>query len=157
MLGILLITSNQINNFYKSFGQHIVEENRVYQLYVQENSIIQSEQNTNIQSYNWQWMPGTFFGVTCGFYGSLVGLLASKGKAKKFVFGFGILLMSLSFLMLIAGIVLLLLQQPFFNWYAFMLPGFIGVILSISLKSVVVKRYEEFEERKVNANDILGY
>ena len=58
----------------------------------------------------------TMHGLTqccmAGLEGALVGVLASKGKAKKFIFTFHFSLIGISLLLLISGIIALVSKQP---------------------------------------------
>ena len=86
------------------------------------------------------WIPGTFIGVMAGVEGALIGMLASKGKAKKLIFTFHFSLIGISLLLLISGIIALISKQPYGVWYGLSLAGMIGTIVLGSLTSVILKR-----------------
>ncbi|MCD4820310.1 MAG: hypothetical protein K8S23_16655 [Candidatus Cloacimonetes bacterium] len=100
------------------------------------------------------WIPGTFIGVMGGVEGVLIGILASKGKAKKFIFTFHFSLIGISLLLLISGIIALISKQPYGVWYGLSLAGMIGTIVLGSLTPVVLRRFKEAEMRKTMSQDI---
>jgi hypothetical protein len=100
------------------------------------------------------WIPGTALGVLAGTWGSVVGILAPRGKAKTLVLGVGWSLLAASAAMLVAGLFALSQKQPYGVWYGLLLPGFVGPIaLGVNLP-VVYRRYREAEKRRMEAEDI---
>jgi uncharacterized membrane protein len=103
----------------------------------------------------WAWLPGTLFGCLTGLWGALCGILVPQGKAKRFVLGYGLLLVAASVVFLAAGLFALLTRQPYGVWYGLLLPGAQGVLLLIPLFwLVVVKGYRVAEERRMQAEDL---
>lgn len=100
------------------------------------------------------WIPGTLLGVLVGLWGSLVGALAPRGKAKPLVLGsLGILLAS-ALICLIAAIAALLSHQPHGIWYGLLLPGVIGLLVLGPLTPLVIMGYRQAEFRKMQARDL---
>ena len=101
---------------------------------------------------------GSILGGTFGTFGAIVGtlggVLAPKGKAKKLVMGVCILTVGLSVILLIAGIVAYLSGQPRAVWSGFGYTGLLcTVMFSISI-AVIRKRYTEAELRKSMSEDL---
>lgn len=109
----------------------------------------------NLQS-NWQWIPGTAFGVLAGLYGAFVGIMAPRGKARSLVMGFGVFFECVSVAMLIAGAVLWIQGMPYAVWYAILLPGFVGTLVFSQIFYTIPRAYTLVETRKMQARDIIG-
>lgn len=101
----------------------------------------------------WAWLPGTLLGVVGGLWGSLAGIFAPQGKARSLVLGFGGLLETLSIGLLAAGVLALLIGQPYGVWYGLGLAGLIGSLVIPPNLFMVRKRYREAEERRMQAED----
>lgn len=100
------------------------------------------------------WIPGTALGVLAGTWGSVVGILAPRGKAKSMSLGLGWLLLAASGIMLAAGLSALYCKQPYGVWYGLLLPGILGpVVLGTNLPTVY-RRYHESEKRRMEAEDL---
>lgn len=100
----------------------------------------------------WAWLPGTLLGCLSGLWGALVGILAPQGKAKRLVFGFGLLIVAVSLDSLVAGLVALANAQPYGVWYGLLLPGGAAILVA-ALFPVVRVRYREAEQRRMQAED----
>ena len=100
------------------------------------------------------WIPGTSVGIMGGILGSLVGTLAPRGRARSLVLGLHILMISVSAILLIAGVIAFLQGQPYGIWYGLGLPGVVGSIALGALFPVVLKRYREAEARRLMAHDL---
>lgn len=105
---------------------------------------------------NWQWIPGTLFGVLAGCYGAFAGIMAPKGKARSLVMGIGIFFECASVLMLIAGMVLWIQGFSYATWYGILLPGVIGSAIFSQIFITIPRAYNLAETRKMQAKDILG-
>ena len=77
----------------------------------------------------WGWLPGAALGILGGVVGTLIGLLAPRGKARALVLGVTALAVLLSAAALAAGAVARLAGQPFGIWYGFALPGMLGLLV----------------------------
>lgn len=101
----------------------------------------------------WAWLPGTLLGCLGGLWGSLAGVLAPQGKARRVVIGFGELLLWLSAALLAAGLIALFAGQPYGVWYGLGLAGLVGTLALGPVLPLVRKRYREAEERRMQAED----
>jgi len=100
------------------------------------------------------WIGGTFIGVAGGLIGSLVGVMAPKGKCKKLVLSLHFAVIAISLGFLVFGIVAIMQKQPYGVWYGLMLPGVIGTIVLGSLTPMIFSRYRQAEIRKSLAADL---
>jgi hypothetical protein len=110
---------------------------------------------------NW-WSPpqagliGGIGGSVIGCFGALLGLLASKGKARNFVLTTMKIFIALGILLTIAGFVAVVSSQPYAVWYALLLPGVIlTLVFSLTLPSIQ-RRYDELEIRRMTSVDAMG-
>ena len=108
------------------------------------------------------WLPqqigliGGIGGSVIGFFGALLGLLASKGKARNFVLTTMKIFIALGILLTIAGFVAVVSSQPYAVWYALLLPGVIlTLVFSLNLPSIQ-RRYDELEIRRMISVDAMG-
>jgi hypothetical protein len=108
------------------------------------------------------WSPeqiGLFGGIggsVIGFFGGLLGLLASIGKARNFVLTTMKMFIALGILLTIAGFVAVVSSQPYAVWYALLLPGVIlTLVFSLNLPSIQ-RRYDELEIRRMTSIDATG-
>jgi hypothetical protein len=113
------------------------------------------------ESSNW-WSPqqigliGGIGGSIIGFFGGLLGLLASIGKARNFVLATMKIFIALGILLTIAGFVAVVSSQPYAVWYALLLPGVIlTLVFSLTLPSIQ-RRYDELEIRRMTSVDAMG-
>jgi hypothetical protein len=110
---------------------------------------------------NW-WSPqqsgliGGIGGSVIGCFGALLGLLASRGKARSFVLATMKIFIALGILLTIAGFVAVVSSQPYAVWYALLLPGVIlTLVFSLTLPSIQ-RRYDELEIRRMTSVDAMG-
>ncbi len=108
------------------------------------------------------WSPqqigliGGIGGSVIGCFGALLGLLASRGKARTFVLTTMKLFIALGILLTIAGFVAVVSSQPYAVWYALLLPGVIlTLVFSLTLPSIQ-RRYDELEIRRMTSVDAMG-
>ena len=102
----------------------------------------------------WAWLPGTAFGVIGGLWGSLVGVLAPRGKGKGLIVATYAVLMVAGVAMLMAGLYGLIDDQPYGVWYGLLLPGVITLLVLGPLGLVARLRYREAEFRKMHATEM---
>ncbi|MGA2656028.1 MAG: hypothetical protein ABSH34_00775 [Verrucomicrobiota bacterium] len=100
------------------------------------------------------WIPGTALGLLGGLDGSLVGILAPRGRGRALVLAlhFGTMLLCAG--LLLAGIVAKVKGQPYGIWYGLGFPGLLGLIIFGSLTPLILRRYREAELRKSLAKDL---
>lgn len=108
------------------------------------------------------WSPqqigliGGIGGSVIGCFGALLGLLASKGKARNFVLTTIKIFIVLGILLTIAGFVAVVSNQPYAVWYALLLPGVIlTLVFSLNLPSIQ-RRYDDLEIRRMTSLDTMG-
>ncbi len=99
------------------------------------------------------WIPGTALGVLGGTWGTLVGILAPRGKGKPLIIGLWGLLMAYSLVLLITGVFALTQNQPYGIWYGLAFPGLLGLVLLGSLSYVMRLRYRQAEAQRLQAKD----
>jgi len=101
------------------------------------------------------WIPGTAYGLAAGVMGGLVGWLAPRGRARSFVLRAWFTLWAAAVVLLIAGFVALANNQPWGIWYSLMLPGAIGTLVVGANSFVILKTYQQVEQRRLAAKDLL--
>jgi hypothetical protein len=99
-------------------------------------------------------LGGGILGSLIGCLGAAIGILAPRGRARGFAFGFLKGLLALGVVCLAFGIAALLRAQPYEVYYPLLLIGGMGVVLSLSLQPILRRRYEELELRKMSAQDV---
>ena len=102
----------------------------------------------------WAWLPGTLFGVLAGLWGGVSGSLAPRGRARKLVMVWGVVLLAACAAMLLLAVVLLVMGRPYWSWYPWLLHGGIGVLVLTPLIRTVRLRYQQAEMRRLEAMDI---
>ena len=97
---------------------------------------------------------GGVAGGLVGCLGALIGVLASRGRAKRFV---TIAIVSLAIggtLAFAAGVVALSRSQPYAVYYPLLLIGFLATAIPLGLRPSIRRRYEEIELRRMRAHDL---
>ncbi len=105
---------------------------------------------------NWGLIGGLLgggIGLLGGVYGTVVGICAPRGKAKRLVFGLHWFALLLGLGLLVGGITALVTDQPYGVWYALLLPGAILTVLIICFTPMVKLRYRQAEHRQLNAEE----
>lgn len=96
---------------------------------------------------------GTVFG---GIGGGVGGPLAAMGKARSLVLGFYVAGVVVGACLAATGVVALAMGQPWWVWFAFLLPGVLSVAIMGGLLPVMRARYDQAEQRKLDAAAIRG-
>ena len=96
---------------------------------------------------------GGGIGVLGGIYGTVVGICAPRGKAKRLVFGLHWFALLLGLGLLGGGITALVTGQPYGVWYALLLPGALLTVLMIIFTPMLKLRYRQAEHRQLNAEE----
>ena len=84
-----------------------------------------------------------------------MGLLACKGKARRFVLGTAKLIAGLGILSLISGVMALTQHQPYAVYYPLLLLGVISTLVMGFALPKLRKSYEEAELRKITSVDAV--
>ncbi len=98
-------------------------------------------------------LAGAGIGMLGGLYGTVVGICASRGKAKMLVFTMHWSSLLLGLALLVAGATAIFSGQPYRIWFAFILPGSILTFLIVLFTPVVFARYRQAEHRQLHAEE----
>src|SRR6266853_5287391 len=90
---------------------------------------------------HYAWIPGTAYGCIAGVMGGLVGWLAPRGRARRFIRVAWLTHWATAYALLGLGIAALLNGQPWGVWFGLLLPGAIGSIVNGVNSLVVFRRY----------------
>jgi len=101
-------------------------------------------------------MIGGIGGSIIGCFGTLIGLLARKGKARRFVLAITKIFIGMGIFLTIAGLVAVMLKQPYAVWYALLLPGIIVTSVFGANLRTIQKRYDDLEIRRMTSLDTMG-
>ena len=97
---------------------------------------------------------GGIGGSVVGCFGALLGWLAGKGKARNFVLTTIKIFIVLGILLTVAGLVAVVVKQPYAVWYALLLPGVIlTLVFSLNLPAIQ-RRYDDLEIRRMTSLDV---
>jgi hypothetical protein len=102
---------------------------------------------------HWAWLPGTLLGCLCGLWGSLIGTLVPLGKGRPVTLGFGLLLAGLATAFSIAGMIGLVLGQPFGVWFFLLVPALPLDLLILTGLYFLPRMYRIVEERPMRTGD----
>ena len=97
---------------------------------------------------------GGVAGGLVGCLGALIGVLASRGRAKRFVTVATVSLAVGGTLAFAAGVVALSRSQPYAVYYPLLLIGFLVTVIPLGLRPSIRRRYEEIELRRMRAHDL---
>ena len=98
--------------------------------------------------------PDPDFVAVAGCFGALLGWLAGKGKARNFVLTTIKTFIVLGIILTVAGLVAVVLKQPYAVWYALLLPGVIlTLVFSLNLP-MIQRRYDDLEIRRMTSLDV---
>ena len=101
------------------------------------------------------WIPGTAYGLAAGLMGGLVGWLVPRGRARSFILRAWFAVWAVAIVLLVVGIAALASGQPWGIWFGLLLPGAIGTLVVGANSIVILKRYREVEERRLEAKDLF--
>ena len=91
-----------------------------------------------------------------GLGGGLGGPLAAAGRARGLVLGVFAIGFVLGLALALAGLVALVLGQPWYVWLVFLLPGVVASVIFGGLLPIVRTQYDRAEQRKMDAAAIRG-
>lgn len=108
----------------------------------------------------WSSQPADLIGgigvCLIGCFGALIGWLVSKGRARNFVLAAVKYIIVLGILLMVAGLVAAVFNQPYAVWYALLLPGVILVLVFSLNRHSIQRRYDELEIRRMTSIDSKG-
>jgi hypothetical protein len=97
---------------------------------------------------------GGIGGAVIGLWGALIGILASRGKARHFVLGSANALLVIGIASLVGGVVAAATAQPYAVYYPLLLIGIILVIVFGKMRGNLSARYEQLELKKMQSMDV---
>ena len=112
--------------------------------------------NPNLFGTYFGVIAGGGFGILGGTLGTLAGILGPRGKGRRLVLGAMAALVGLSVVSFGFGLVALLFGQPYGIWFGPLLLGIILGVVEGTLIQVVRRRYDEAEQRRLEAEGIRG-
>ncbi len=98
---------------------------------------------------------GGVLGTLLGCMGGMIGLLTSRGQARSVTFAMLRAMQIIGVVGLVAGVVAVIMSQPYAVWYPMILVGIICPVLGTGLTRTIRKRYDEVELRKMAAMDAV--
>jgi hypothetical protein len=101
-------------------------------------------------------MIGGIGGSVIGCFGGLLGCLAGMGKARKFVLTATKIFIVLGIFLTIAGLVAVVLKQPYAVWYVLLLSGVILTSVFWTNLRPIKRRYDDLEIRRMASIDAMG-
>ena len=97
---------------------------------------------------------GGILGTLFGCFGGTIGILAGRGKARRFVMTALIVMPCMGLVFLIVGAVALAIGQPYEVWYPLLLSGIILTVVCGGARSTIRRRYNEMELARMSAVDL---
>jgi hypothetical protein len=98
-------------------------------------------------------LVGGWGGIILGCMGGLIGTLCGMGKGRGFVVALIKMQIGLGILLVVAGIVAFVRHQPYAVWYPLLLPAIVLLAVYSRSLSIVDKRYQEQELRRMQSLD----
>jgi len=96
---------------------------------------------------------GGIGGTLLGLWGALIGIVASRGKARGFVLASANAMLVIGVVCLVGGIAALVTGQPYAVYYTLLLFGIILVAVIGMLRRGLVARYEQLELQRMQSMD----
>jgi len=98
-------------------------------------------------------LMGGGVGVLGAIYGTVVGVLAPRGKGRTFVFAMHWTAIGLGSAFIVAGVTAVITGQPYGVWYSLLLPGLLLTVLMGTMTPVIRLRYRQAEHRRLEAEE----
>jgi hypothetical protein len=99
------------------------------------------------------WIGG-IAGSVLGCLGGLIGILVGLGKARRLVMTLAWVIVVAGILLLLAGLLTLILRQPYAVYYPLLLIGLIAsLVVGLQIRTLR-RRYEQIDLRKMAAADL---
>jgi len=93
-------------------------------------------------------------GSLIGLWGAVIGVVSSRGKARRFVLGSANALFLIGIASLVGGVAAISAGQPYAVYYPLSLFGIILVVVIGKLRASLSARYEQLELRRMQSIDI---
>jgi hypothetical protein len=93
-------------------------------------------------------------GLLGGVFGTLAGICAPRGKCKGLVVGLAVFMIGTGISSLIVGVIALSLQQPYGVYYPLLLIGIACTMVFGMGLPVVLQRYREADNRRLEAEEL---
>ncbi len=106
------------------------------------------------QAMAWIGAGGGILGALAGVHGALAGTLAPRGIGKVPVLAVHGLFLAVGIGSLGLGLVALVTGQPYRVWYPLLLIGLITTLVLGMLLPVVLMRYRQAEQRRLQAEQL---
>ena len=97
---------------------------------------------------------GAIGGCLIGLWGAVIGVVSSRGKARRFVLGSANALLLIGIASLGGGVVAIASAQPYAVYYPLLLIGIILVVVIGKLRGALSARYEQLELKRMQSMDI---
>ncbi len=99
---------------------------------------------------------GGIAGSVIGCCGGLIGCLTGIGKGRRFVMGMTRTFIALGIVLIIAGSIAVMLQQPYAVYYPMLLLGVILTVVCGTNLRGIRQRYDDLEIRRMTSMDTTG-
>lgn len=97
---------------------------------------------------------GAIAGCLIGIWGAVIGVVSSRGKARRFVLGSANALLLIGIISLSGGVAAFVAAQPYAVYYPLLLIGIILVAVIGKLRGTLSARYEQLELKRMQSMDI---
>lgn len=97
---------------------------------------------------------GGIGGGLLGLWGALIGILSSRGKARRFALGSANALLLIGIASIAGGVVAFATDQPYAVYYTLLLIGIIVVAVIGKLRGSLSAQYEQFELKRMQSMDV---
>jgi len=97
---------------------------------------------------------GAIGGCFVGLWGAVIGVVSSRGRAKRFVLGSANALLLIGAASLAIGVAAIAAAQPYAVYYPLLLIGIILVAVIGKLRGTLSARYEELELKRMQSMDV---
>ncbi len=97
---------------------------------------------------------GGIGGTLIGLWGALIGVVSSRGKARRFVLGSANVLLVIGIASVVGGVVALATAQPYTVYFPLLLIGIILVAVIGKIRSSLSVRYEQLELKRMQSMDV---
>jgi len=97
---------------------------------------------------------GPAFGIFGAVFGTVAGIFVPRGKLKRTVYAMTGLLVAVGIAGLVLGLFALASRQPYVVWYPLVLLGGIAAVTSCWAAPLVILRYRQADNRRLEAEQL---